>query len=295
MGASFLSGGMLRIGTLFMILSIVLVILLKKVRKVVAKKKKAAILYLLFVLATFALTGLLSSHKVFNDTAINSFVGIQILFLILGIIHVYVIRKYFSVLSADEKDYFSELLFTLVFTFIGLIAFLFVVNHFRPEMTFSFLGGSLLFITPLFYTKMYEAMLKIPVPVYKKWQYPMNKDVKDPTKRELENPLVISFEFPKKYNQVEVTKFRVKAPEDMEFGNLFYFFLDDYNERHTEDKVEFMDQDTLVPDQWIFYYKPNWWSGLIHINHSKTVIGNGIKEDDVIICERIKEENQSEK
>jgi len=138
--------------------------------------------------------------------------------------------------------------------------------------------------------KLYEFATSIPVPIYKKWLYPVGENIKDPTSKELKDPLVISFEFRKNEDISDVTNFRVKAPEAMEFGKLFYFFINDYNERHPEGKIQYLDDLGAEPQGWIFYFKPNWWSSLKHINFAKTILGNNIKEDNVIICQRVENE-----
>ena len=129
--------------------------------------------------------------------------------------------------------------------------------------------------------------MQIALPIYDSWTFPLNKDIKDPTKEELTNPRVISFEFKKNKDESDITNFRVKAPQAMEFGKLFYFFIIDYNERHPEGKIEFLEEKTNQPSEWVFHFKPNWWSPIKHVNFTHTVAGNNIKEDTVIICRRV--------
>ncbi|OAB78746.1 TssN family type VI secretion system protein [Cochleicola gelatinilyticus] len=281
------NGNILKLSILFLVVGSILMLLMTSIRKMFTKNKKRAILYVLFILLTFALTGLLSSSKVLNDTPLNSFFGFQFIFLLLGILHIYIMRKYFEDLSKKKSDYFSEFLFTIAFACIGLFAFFNVVGYFRPLLSFTFLAAGFCFIIPIMVYKFYEFATLIPIPVYKKWLYPLNENIKDPTSKELENPLVISFEFQKKEELSDITNFRVKAPEAMEFGKLFYFFINDYNERHPESKIAFLDANSQQPQGWIFYVKPKWWSGIRHINFAKTIAGNNIREDNVIVCQRI--------
>ncbi len=274
--------GLFIIGTLIMTM-------VTKLRKLFAKNKKMAIGYALFVLLTFALTALLSSNKVLNDIPINSYYGIQFMFFALGILHLFVLRKFFPELSSDSAEFFPEFLFTIAYTCLGLIAFLQIVSRFRPSFSYLFAASALLFIIPTLIYKMYEFALEIAIPVYDSWLYPLGKEIKDPTKEELANPKVISFEFRKNEDEDDITNFRVKAPQAMEFGKLFYFFLVDYNERHPEGEIEILDEKTQVPCSWSFHLKPNWWSTVKRINFNKTVAANNIKEDSVIICNRVAE------
>ena len=284
--SSLLSGNAFKISILLFIVGSLIMMLFTKIRKIFSKQKKQAILYAIFILISFALVGFISSSKFLNDTAVNSFIGMQIIFLLLGILHLFIMRKFFAALSEDKSDFFSEFLFTIAITLIGLFAFLNVVTKFRDGINYTFLASSIIFIVPYLSYKLYEFSLLIPVPEYKNWFYPLEVDVKEPTQKELQNPLVISFEFQKKQDIADVTNFRVKAPENMEFGKLFYFFINDYNERHPESQIDFTDYSTQEPHGWIFYRKPSWIKSLKHINFSKTVIANDIREDYVIVCQR---------
>lgn len=284
--SNLLQGDVLKFSILFFVIGTFFMLILKNVRKLFTKNKKKSIIYAIIVFIIFGLIGFLSSPKVFNDTAFNTYIAFQIIFLILGIVHVWVLRSYFSELSEKEDDFFSEFFFSLAFIFIGLIAFLKIVSIFKEDYKIIFLTATLPFIIPLILYKLYELALSIPVKIYKQWIYPVGENIKDPTNDELKNPLVISFEFIKKEDETnKVTNFRVKAPENLEFGKLFYFFLNDYNERHPEGTIDFLYKDN-TPHKWVFYKKPSFFKGLKYINFNKTVIGNRLKENDIIICKR---------
>ena len=96
----------------------------------------------------------------------------------------------------------------------------------------------------------------------------------------------IRFEFKKKINDGAITNFRAKAPVDMYFGELFYYFINDYNERHPDGRVEYVN-GSGEPNGWVFYKKPRWHTlGTSYIDAEKTIFNNHIKENDVIICSR---------
>lgn len=281
------NGQIFKISIGLIIVSTLIMMLMTKLRKLFSKNKKKAIIYALVILATFALTGLLSSSKVLNDTPLNSFFGFQFLFLLLGVLHLYVMGKYFPSLSEDENEFFPEFLFTIAYLCLGLIAFVQVVNKFKSPMSLVFMGSSIWFIVPLLVRKLYTFAMNIPVAIFNSWTFPIGKEIKDPTSEELANPKVISFEFTKSPGDVDITNFRIKAPQSMEFGKLFYFFILDYNERHPEGKIQILDENTQNPYEWVFHMKPRWWSAVKHINFNLTVAGNNIKEDNVIICRRV--------
>ena len=284
------NGEIFKLSIGLIIVSTLVMMLVTKLRKLFTKNKKKALLYALLILITFALTGLLSSSKVLNDTPLNSYFGFQFVFLLLGILHLYILRKYFPSLSNDKSEFWPEFLFTLVYACLGLIAFVQIVNRFRSPFSYLFMSSALLFVLPTLFYKMYEFAMQIAIPIYESWLFPLNKDIKDPTKEELTNPRVISFEFKKNKSESDITNFRVKAPQAMEFGKLFYFFIIDYNERHPEGQIEVVEGRTQQASEWVFHFKPSWWSPIKHVNFTQTVAANNIKEDTVIICRRVDEE-----
>lgn len=275
----------IKIGLLLFGVSSILMGFIIPLKKLFMKNKKKFFIYMIFILCFFALNGLLSNKKVLNDIPLNNFIGFQIIFLLLGCVHVIVLRRFFPDLIEKLTSFWPEFLYTIVTAFLGLISFLFVVNSYKPDYQFIFTLSILWFIIPYFIVKLYEYAISIPLPIYKKWFYPLDKNIKDPKDEELNNPLVISFEFNKGSNQDELSNFRLKAPEKMEFGTLFYFFINDYNDRHPEAKIEYVDAQN-APHGWIFYKKAKWLSFQKHIDFTRTIEGNNIKEDDIIICQR---------
>ncbi len=280
-----LQGNVIKVSMLFFLVGSAIMFIVKDIKKLFTKDKKKTIIYALILLLVFGLVGFLSSSKVLNDTPLNSFIGIQVLFLIMGGVHVWAMRKFFGDLSEDKTKMFNELFFTIGLLFLGIIAFYRVITHFKPAFTLIFLAATLVFLVPLLFYKLYEFALLIPVKIYEQWMYPLGENIKDPTPNELKDPLVISFEFKKTDKSKELTNFRVKAPANLEFGRLFYFFLTDYNERHPEGTIDFLDKEEK-PNKWIFYKKPSFFRSAMYINPEKTTNNNSLKENDIIICER---------
>lgn len=282
-----MNGNMFKLSLGMFLISAIIFALMSKMRTLFSKNKKAALLYLLFIIITFALAALLSSQIVLNDSPLSSFIGIQVVFLILGMVHIHVMDRFFPDLKKDKTNFFHEFLFSIVVLCLGLIVYMNVVNMFRPPFSFLFLGAGLSFIIPFFFYKLYKLAFGIPVPIYKKWLYPLDKSIKEPGKNELTNPAVISFEFQKNNGTDETTNFRIKAPENMEFGKLFYFFINDYNERHPDSTIEYLNPVNNNPQEWVFYFKPRWLGTIRHINCDKTVLHNHIRENHIIVCQRI--------
>ena len=147
-------------------------------------------------------------------------------------------------------------------------------------------GSILFFVIPLFINYTFTKAIAVPPKIFKEWYYPVDQEIEDPDDSKLKNLLVISFQFQKQNNDPHITNFRAKAPTDMEFGQLFYYFINDYNERHPNSKVQFVN-GSGEPNGWIFYKKPKWYSIMTdYIDADKTIYNNRIRENDVIVCAR---------
>ncbi|NQU86525.1 MAG: hypothetical protein HQ541_12260, partial [Mariniphaga sp.] len=72
---------------------------------------------------------------------------------------------------------------------------------------------------------------------------------------------VIGFEFKRQAGNENMTTFRAKAPKEMVFGKLFYYFINDYNDRNPDEKIEYLDEKDR-PLGWIFYFKPKWFRSI---------------------------------
>ena len=227
------NSGIFRVSVVFVLLGTIIMTLVKKIRKLFAQNKLKALVYLLVIILSFALIGLLSSSAVLNNTSLFSFLGMEILFLAMGILHLWVLRKFFPSLSEDRSDFFSEFFFSLIYVLLGLVSFLHVVDKFRTPFSYLFATSAILFLIPTLVYKMYELASLIPFPIFKTWKYPLGQDIKDPSAEELAQPIIISFEFRKKINDGEITNFRVKAPKPMKFSKLFYFFINLINKQQT--------------------------------------------------------------
>jgi Type VI secretion system, TssN len=173
------------------------------------------------------------------------------------------------------------------FAFMGFVMVFSMFN--REGYQFYIASSVLFFVLAYFIYATFIRAVSIPLKIYARWFYPVHEEVDDPDEDKLKNMLVISFEFQKKKEDQHYTNFRAKAPADMEFGQLFYYFLNDYNERHPNGKIEFLNEQSS-PYGWIFYKKPRWYnlSTLIQINPSLSttsgkmtlLCANGYKKND---------------
>jgi len=244
---SLLGNEFFRVSIVLFFLSSILVMLFKNVRKVLTKNKMKTLIYLLCVALVFGASD-----------------AIELILFIAGIFHIYASRIHFKELSEKKSNFINEFILAIVIIGVALIVYMNVVAQFKKPFTYIFTSAAFAFL--------------IPIITYKK--------MKEPTGNELSNPLVISLEFKKNRNDSEISRFKVKAPVDMEFGRLFYFFVDDYNEFNPDSQID-VKQPGGNPDGWIFYFKPSWLSGVRHIDATKTVDWNGIKEESKITVQRV--------
>lgn len=272
---------------LFLIIAAALLSLTFSKVKEAKPYKKATIIYLLITALCFGITGITGLLGSIEDLT-SFFILIQVLFLIIGILHAIFMYK---ILPWTVKTKFLwEFIFSLAIAFFGAVLFLLVYNFILQVhiLEYVMLTAIVWFFVPFLCIQAFHRYQMIPARIFKKWYYPVGKEINDPLDSELVSLLVVSFVFHKKMNDPEITTFRAKAPSHMVFGRLFYYFVNDYNDRHREGPIEFLDQEDH-PHGWVFYHKPNWLSVKRYIDPEQIITDNHIRENSIIICQRIKE------
>lgn len=251
--------------------------------------KKLNILYILLGGLLIGATGFLQLLGL-SARSLYFFILLQVLFLGFGILNVYLVFKVMP--WAKRTNFWGPFLLTVATGLMGgvflQLAFeLAKMAHFNQLM----LSALVWFVVPVLFTGAVEAYFRVPERVFKTWMYPLHQQVPEPTDNEMAYPLVISFEFKKKTDDDSYTIFRAKAPKDLEFGRLFYYFINDYNSRHPEGNIEFL-SDKSLPYPWVFHFKRKWYSSARYLDPEDTVYHNHIKENSVIVCHRIITEDQ---
>lgn len=271
---------------IFIIVVIFLLSLILSRVKEAKKYKKTTIIYLILTALCFGIAGFIGFLGAIKNL-VAFFIVLQVLFLIIGILHSFLLYK--LVPWSSKNKFIWEFLFSFSIALLGAIIFLLVYNfilHFHA-LQYVLLAAITWFFVPFFFVQSFYRFLAIPGRIFRKWYYPLGKEINDPLDSELVSLLVVSFEFHKKMNDPEITTFRAKAPAHMVFGRLFYYFLNDYNERHQEGPIAFLDADDR-PYGWVFF-KSNWLGRKRYIDPDHIITDNRIREDSVIICQRIKE------
>ena len=246
--------------------------------------KRSVIYILVFMLvsALFALSGI----SVFFRNPGITYIVIQVLCILLAVVHIRGLKKYIR-WTDNPRTFWLEILFTIVLIAFGYLSFILVFKFFNRDGYHYLMGTSLFWILiAMFVYRCFQLAIAIPVKVYSLWYYPLHQEIEDPDEDKLKHMLIISFMFQKKTGDTFFTNFRAKAPVDMEFGRLFYYFINDYNERHPNDKIQFTNQ-MGEPFGWSFYRKPKWYElNTYFVDAEKTFFANRIRENDVIVCLR---------
>lgn len=269
-------------------LSAIVGVFAQKIRSSFKPFSKRAIWYLLASVAIFAVTGLLIAVPFFSSYN-GYFIFFQVLFLIYGGLHLYMMHRKMD-WGKEKQTFVPDLIFTIIVLLAGSICFMLAYRWLNREgLEISMMFSTLFFIIPLFVWQTFLSALAIPPKVLNRWFYPVHEPMEDPEESKLKNMLLISFEFQKNGQETFFTNFRAKAPVDMELGELFYYFINDYNDRHPQGQIHFS-AGTGKPYGWMFYKKPKWYTILTtYMDSDKTIYLNRIRENDVIVCSRILE------
>ncbi|MCW3463842.1 TssN family type VI secretion system protein [Chitinophaga nivalis] len=200
----------------------------------------------------------------------------------LGIVHVYMMYTRFK---ADHTTLLSELAVMGVILLAGGAGMM-LVNRLlvqAPLPYYPMLTSLLPFVCPVFVYKTFEKMLILPPKIYKGWIYPLHQEVPVMPEAYMKELIVIGFEMKKKQTDHTPTYFRARTPVKMDLGDLFYHFINDYNERYPDTPIAYADHNGH-PCSWVFYRKSRWrWISKV-LDPDKAVFMNGIKENSVIIC-----------
>ncbi len=221
------------------------------------------------------------------DDNLYFYIGIQIFILIAGIIHVMLMGIKFgwkNSYSFWEKLELSLLIFIMSYILSA------AVMYFSPLRPFFLLfpSAALIFIFPMLFQSIFDYAMAIPAAEYKKWFYPQKVEMPDLDKVDFTNSYVLTLEVRKKDNERTPTLMKFKAPlNNINFGDMFFLYLYEYNEAHREGPIEYMDINQKNYG-WLFYIKPqHWWNSKRIIDPSLTVRENKIKENGIIVPDRI--------
>ncbi len=272
----------LKIGSLVLGMGVFL-ILFKKVKGL----KKYGLVGFLYVFLLSIILSLPSMFLLFGESLseFSALLFAQSSIVIIGVLHVF--------LSKKIVPWFGEQVFNIQLV---LIITILLFGYFFTNLSLSFLVSSelpliwylslLWFVVPILLEFAINRLVEVPEREFKTWLYPVGENIEDPSDEELENPVVISFIFRKTIDSKEQTTFRAKAPVAMSLGKLFFFFINDYNSRHPEEMISYLDEGNS-PLPWTFFKVKN---KLLKTKESldpdDSIYNNNIKENDLLICHK---------
>ncbi|CVK17094.1 hypothetical protein Ga0061079_11560 [Apibacter mensalis] len=246
--------------------------------------KNKFIAYTIILVLVTALVIFIGSSEVFNNQLFVIFIFYQIVFFILGTIHCYIYRSYFD--KFDNHSPWIEVLFSLIMIIYILMPFICIYTLIKGNTyVYNMMLSSLVFIIPTLIYITYNASISIPPKIYKTWQFPEEHAYPDPPESEYRDMVVITFIFHREPNSDIRTEFRAKAPIRMDFGRLFYHFVNDYNLRNPDSTINLFDENG-EKQHWVFYLKSKYLGLPKFIKPDYPLYVNSIEENSVIICQR---------
>lgn len=272
----------------FLAFAITLLVLVKPFSEGIAAGGKKPTIYSIVSSIIVGLVAYIS--RFVTDHTFTTYWIISGIFLLFGIIHVSIVnKKYFYSAENNNKVFLGEIMFGFSVIFFVIVVFSslqYFLSGDKQYLFYPMLFSLLSFFIPVLFIHTFNAAYKIPTAVFTTWSYPLNLQIDLPDENPNERLYVIGFEIAKKNNDVKKTYFRAKAPEGMKLGELYYFFINDYNELQSETPIEYATKE-FDTYEWWFRKKPKWYQRQRILNPNITVRENDIKENTVIICERL--------
>ncbi|MBB1149212.1 hypothetical protein H4K35_03540 [Myroides sp. NP-2] len=278
------------IPTVLIVLAFLLVYLKKKLPFIRAKE---LILYLLVGGVLLGLPGLFG----FAGNTFNPYwylIG-SILYFLMGCIHLNQIRKRFQALDvAEGLSTLFEVSISVFMLLFGVLLFTYLFDWLSPFKGYALLSAScsITFFIPLLFGYCFNQFLKIPLSIYKTWNYQLNKQPIDFEGFDLSKLKVVTLELSK--NEGEGHQFRIQAKTlgtGITFGDWFQKVLEDYNFKNASYTIELRNEEGVYY-AWIFYVKRSMFHLRHYIDFELDITQNKIKENDVIICKRVMEHKQ---
>lgn len=272
---------------LFTVLALCIILTMifgQKVPSFKQKYKSKFYTYLFSFAFVYAVIALLGYNKLFLNDNLYEFIFYQISSLIMGIIHCILYRSIFN--KFDSQKIGSEYLFALIAVLYALIPFALIYTFLNAsDFVYLILGHFIIFFIPTFLNDTFNRAMSIPPKIYKTWQFPENyKDLAGVDDEEMRNLVVLTFLMDKDKDAKKYSFYRAKGPTRIDFGRLFYSFVMDYNERHTENQIQTEDENGLF--SWVFFLQPKWYESTKYIDPELTLYMNGIEENSMIFCMR---------
>jgi hypothetical protein len=247
----------------------------------IAKKYgKKPFLYALILVILLGCISLLQWTK--SDRLDLYYYFAQALSLGLGIGHVALMYKFIPQISAG--DFWKGFLLTVLLMFGATAAA--AVLYYYLDLDYQFLTYILPFIIPYICWHVYRFFFQIPPPAYKAWYYPLNEELPDLDMIDLSQIVVVQFVFAKHPEDATQTNFTSKAPLNMTLGQLFFIFINDYNDKNVQHPIGYL-RAPQEPFGWLFYRKKKWFNQKYFFDADLSFRDNGIQPNELIYAIRV--------
>lgn len=264
-----------------------------KVQEFSTKYKKSFYAYILSFVLIYALLAFLAHNKLFEEVT-HEFLFYQVVSFLLGILHCRLYHNSFA--EFNTKNIFIELLFAFLVILYSSILFTIIYTALNGiYFTYLMCIHFVLFLCPTGINISFNYMMLIPPKQYATWQIP-DKEFPYPEiePEEMQNLALITLLIHKQEDSKNYSSIRTKGPLRMDFGNLFYQTLTNYNARNTQNPIALKHNGENC--HWVFFKQPKWYESARYVDAKYTLGMNGITENTVIICVRHKREiSQAEK
>ncbi|HEY2648962.1 MAG TPA: TssN family type VI secretion system protein [Puia sp.] len=206
----------------------------------------------------------------------------QALIFIFGIAHVFMVRRLIPQISPD--DFWNSLFLTVLIFLVGIITAA-AAYHFIG-LDYRFLTYILPFFIPFFCWYVFRVFFQIPSRVYKAWYYPLNEPMPDLDMIDLSQIAVVQFVFSKNAHDTNQINFTAKAPLNMTLGQLFFIFINDYNDKNVQHPIQYL-QSPDQPYGWLFYRKRKWFAKKDFFDSERSFLNNHILPNEFIFADRV--------
>jgi hypothetical protein len=248
-------------------------------------ERKHVALYALVVLLPLLFGAYLVMHTQLLSLSVR-FLSLQALALVWGILHAWLLSVYLPTLRNAKP--INHLWFTVLLTLLAIMAVVVLAYATKGDgIGANYAFALMLFPLGVLVKAAYQAFLHIPDKVYEPWFYPVGQPTPNLDLVDLSQILLIQFEFAKKPDDKILTNFKAKAPKQMTLGELFLIFLNDYNERHPQGPIDYLNPQGK-PYGWLFYVRSgSWFTPNRYLDHDFNFLQNALVDNDIIITQRV--------
>lgn len=246
------------------------------------RKKLGNTLFIYGLVATLLLTAVSLLQYTAILSASTHFYISMVLAFCLGIAHLPLLFRF--LLSPELENFGKGLGITAILTLLGAIAA--AIVYYFCHIPLSLISFVIPFLIPFLAYYAWSLYKEIPPRIYKPWYYPLEEEMPDLNMIDLGQIEVIQFVLHRKHETSSLVNFTSKAPLDMTVGQLFFIFINDYNERNPQTIIEYLDP-LKTPTGWIFYRKHKWFNKRSYFDPHLSFRVNEIRPSEKVYADRL--------